>query len=288
MNDGAEFSHGEVIALLRALYTAASGMMAQQLNIDTVSHNLANVNTTGFKKGRVEFQDLLYTQVQPAARNETAGIAVGQGARLSSIQRIFPGGSLQASGGDFDLAIQGDGFFRVQQADGSVSYTRDGSFRLDAQRRLVTAEGDLLLGAKGPITIPAQATNVEIGMDGPVRYADNTKAAAASQAGNQTAAAQATVVIDRVQLAVFPNQAGMESLGNNLWGATGAAGRPTILGPGEKEAGTLAQGYLEGSNVQAVEEMVNLIMAQRAYEINSKVVQSADEMMGMANSLRRG
>lgn len=273
--------------MLRALYTAASGMMAQQLNIDTVSHNLANVNTTGFKKGRAEFQDLLYTQIQPPAKNEPVGISVGQGARLSSIQRIFSGGNLVA-GNDLDVAIQGNGFFRVRQADGSVAYTRDGAFHLDAQRRLVTAGGDLLLGAKGPITIPAEAENVEIGLDGTVRYADNAKAAAATQSGNPNAQAQATVIIDRIQLAVFPNPSGMEAMGNNLWNGTAAAGKSATMNPGDKEAGTLVQGYLEGSNVQAVEEMVNLVVAQRAYEINSKVVQSADEMMGMANSLRRG
>lgn len=270
--------------MLRALYTAASGMIAQQTNMDTVSHNLANVNTTGFKKGRAEFQDLLYTQLQSPVRADAAvGISVGQGARLSSVQRIFGGGSLQVTGEDYDVAIQGEGFFRVRRADGSIAYTRDGSFRLDGQRRLVTAGGDLLLGANGqPIIIPSEAADVEITAEGTVRYADNAKAADPNQA------AGATVVIGRIALAVFPNPAGLDAMGDNLWAATANSGQAQNMNPGDKGAGRLAQGSLEGSNVQAVEEMVNLIVAQRAYEINSKVAQSADEMMSMTNNLRRG
>lgn len=262
--------------MLRALYTAASGMAAQQYNMETVSHNLANANTTGFKKGRAEFQDLLYSQLQSPRRGEAAGITVGHGARLSSVQRIFSGGTLQATGGDYDVAIQGNGFFRVRKADGAFAYTRDGAFHLDAQRRLVTAQGDLVMGAKGPVTIPGGADKVEIGADGTIRYTDPTKAAA-----------EASTVLDRIQLAVFANPAGLEAQGDNLWLETAASGRPTLTGPGEREAGRLVQNHLEGSNVQSVEEMVNMIVAQRAYEINSKVVQSADDMMQLANNLRR-
>lgn len=262
-------------------------MVAQQTNIDLISHNLANVNTTGYKRGRAEFQDLLYTQIMPPARGENQGINIGQGARLSSIHRIMGGGTLQVTGGDYDLAISGGGFFQVQRPDGSIAYTRDGAFRLDAERRLVTVSGDLVLGNDGPITIPAEATEIAIGADGKITYQDVTKAATNENVTDPKAYQKATIEIGRIQLAVFPNATGLEALGENLWGATEASGEAATAAPGEKEAGRLVQGYLEGSNVQSVEEMVNLIMAQRAYEINSKVVQSADEMMQLANNLRR-
>lgn len=266
------FRHGEVISLLRAMHTAASGMVAQQTNIDTIAHNLANVNTTGFKRGRAEFQDLLYTQIQPPSRNQAVGINVGQGVRLSSLHRIFSGGDLQAGTGDYDVAIQGPGFFRVRRPDEGFAFTRDGAFQFDERRRLTTASGDIVMGARGPITVPVEATEVQIGTDGTVRYT--------TQDGPKEA--------DRIQLALFANPAGLESLGNNLWGATTASGQATLVGAGERESGKLVYGHLEGSNVKAAEEMVSLIMAQRAYEINSKVIQSADEMMSLTNNLRRG
>jgi len=259
--------------LLRSLYSAASGMLAQQVNIDTISNNLANVNTTGFKKGRAEFQDLLYANVRPPVAGD-AGIMVGQGSRLSSIHRIFAGGAMQVTGQAYDVAIQGPGFFRIQRADGNVAYTRDGSFHLDSDRHLATATGELLLGDAGPIAIPAKATNPEVTPEGVVRYSD-------AESGQ-------TVIIDRVKLAVFANPSGMASLGDNLWSATDSSGAALVSPAGAKEIGRIQQGYLEASNVQVVEEMVNLIVAQRAYEINSKAVQSADEMMAMANNLRRG
>jgi len=274
--------------LLRALFTAASGMVAQQTNMDTISHNLANVNTTGFKKGRAEFQDLLYTQIMPPARGENQGIVVGQGARLSSIHRIMNGGTLQVTGGDYDVAISGNGYFQVQRADGTVAYTRDGAFHLDAERHLATANGDLILGENGPITVPIEATDVTVGADGTVTYQDTALAATSKDGTASQGAQQATVAIGRIQLAVFPNAAGLEALGDNLWGTTANSGEATAAFPGDKEIGRLVQGYLEGSNVQSVEEMVNLIQAQRAYEINSKVIQSADEMLGLTNNLRRG
>ncbi|HWI65838.1 MAG TPA: flagellar basal-body rod protein FlgG [Symbiobacteriaceae bacterium] len=274
--------------MLRALFTAASGMVAQQTNIDTISHNLANVNTTGFKKGRVEFQDLLYTQIMPPARGENQGIVVGQGTRLSSIHRIMNGGTLQVTGGDYDMAISGAGYFQVQRPDGTVAYTRDGALHLDAERRLVTAQGDLVLGEDGPITIPIEASDITVGANGVITYQDTSKAATTADATDPQGYQQATVEIGRLHLATFVNPAGLEALGDNLWGATVNSGEPMLSVPGEKDAGRLVQGYLEGSNVQSVEEMVNLIMAQRAYEINSKVVQSADEMMALTNNLRRG
>lgn len=243
-------------------------MSAQQVNIDTISNNLANVNTTGFKKARAEFQDLLYTQLQSPVRQQAAGIAVGHGSRLSSVQRFFVGGSLQATGNDYDVAIQGSGFFRVQRADGTIAYTRDGAFRLDEQGQLVTSAGEVVLGATGPIKFGPGSDLVNIGPDGTVRQGDT--------------------VVGRISLALFANPAGLEAAGNNLWLETGASGNPRVANPGEPDAGGLVQFHLEASNVQTVEEMVNLIVAQRAYEINSKVVQSADEMMSLANNLRRG
>lgn len=263
--------------MLRSLYSAASGMVAQQLNMDTIANNLANVNTHGFKKARAEFQDLLYAQVQPPVGGESKGIAVGQGARLSGIHRLFSPGQAQVTGNPYDLAIHGAGFFRVRTADGSEAYTRDGSFKLDDQGRMVTANGDLLLGENGPITIPAKAKNVEVTADGVVRYVDPELTDGAP-----------AVVAERILLATFANPAGLEAAGNNLWRETAASGRPALATPGDRGAGVVAQNQLEGSNVQVVEEMVSLIVAQRAYEVNSKVVQSADEMMALANNLRRG
>lgn len=258
--------------MIRALYSAASGMLAQQTSMDTISNNLANVNTTGFKRARAEFQDLVYAHIRPPVDGD-AGIMVGQGTRLSSIHRIVGNGALVSTGNPYDMAIQGQGFFRVQRADGTELYTRDGAFHLDGQRRLATATGELLLGEQGPITIPADAVNPEVTQDGVIRYSDSKGR---------------SVVVDRVKLAVFANPSGMNSLGSNLWGAADASGQAALADAGSSEIGRITQGYLEGSNVQAVEEMVNLIMAQRAYEINSKAVQSADEMMGIANNLRRG
>lgn len=260
--------------VIRALYSAASGMIAQQTNIETVSNNLANVNTTGYKKGRSEFQDLLYAQVRPAVQGAAEpGLNVGQGTRLSSIHRIFSGGAMQVTGNPLDVAIQGEGFFRVRRADGTDAYTRDGSLHLDEKRRLTTANGDLVMSRTGPITIPADAAeNFEIGADGTIRY---TKDNQVNEVG-------------RISLTVFTNPAGLTPAGDNLWLQSDASGIGRGVFPGDRGAGRLAQNYLEGSNVQTVEEMVNLITAQRAYEINSKVVQSADEMMSLANNLRRG
>lgn len=272
--------------MLRALYTAASGMVAQQTNIDTISHNLSNVNTTGFKKGRAEFQDLLYTQIMPPARGENQGIVVGQGARLSSIHRMMGGGTLMVTGSDYDIAISGPGFFQVERPDGSIAYTRDGAFHMDGDRQLVTANGDVVLGENGPITIPLDATDITVGSDGVIAYQKSLTSSADATA-DPNGYKQATVEIGRLQLAVFTNPSGLEALGDNLWGPTANSGDPSLLSPADQEAGRLVQGYLEGSNVQSVEEMVNLIMAQRAYEINSKVVQSADEMLSLTNNLRR-
>lgn len=257
--------------MLRALWTAASGMNAQQAHVDTIANNLSNVNTAGFKRGRAEFQDLLYARLHPPLDSRGHSLSVGQGARLSGVNRIQTGGALEVTGSPSDLAIQGEGFFRIRRSDGSEAYTRDGSFRLDAQRRLTTATGDLLLGQSGPVTVPLESTTPEILANGSIRLGGD------AATGN-----------GQIMLAIFANPAGLETLGGNLLGATAASGALRTAVPGEGGAGHLVQGHLEGSNVQSVEEMIRLITAQRAYEINSRLLQSADEMMSAANNIRRG
>lgn len=259
--------------MIRALQTAASSMLANQQAIETTANNLSNVNTTGFKKGRAEFQELLYAQVQPAAEGKTPGLVIGQGVRLNQIHRIQDAGMLQPSENPYDLAIQGLGFFRIQQPDGTVAYTRDGAFSVDAQGRLATASGGLVLGQSGPIVIPADATNVSIKPDGFVEY--------------QSAEGK-TLVAGQITLALFTNPAGLTPVGHNLHAASTGASRPQVLTPGSQAAGKIVQKHLEASNVQTMEEMVNLMAAQRAYELNAKVIHSTDEMMSMANNLRRG
>jgi flagellar basal-body rod protein FlgG len=259
--------------MIRALYSAASGMIAQQANLEMVSNNLANVNTTGFKKSRAEFQDLLYAQVQAPIAGRSTGLEIGQGSRLSSLYRVLSGGALQVTGGTYDMAIQGDGFFRVQQENGTVAYTRDGAFHLDAQGRLASAGGGLVLGDNGPITIPAQAGNVQVTGDGNITYTD---------------AKGQTVTAAKLSLATFVNPTGLATIGDNLLTEQAASGQPRLVAPGAGGTGRLAQGTLEASNVDAAEEMINMMQAQRAYQLNSRVIQSADEMMSLANNLRRG
>jgi flagellar basal-body rod protein FlgG len=262
--------------MIRALFTAATGMTAQQLNIDTVSNNLANVNTTGFKRSRVDFQDLLYQTSRmpgaPTAQGVDAptGTQVGGGVRPASTQRIFTQGDFQRTDNPLDLVIEGDGFFQVLRADGSTAYTRAGSFRKDATGRLVNPDGFFL---QPEITIPDQATDISIGTDGIVSV---------TLAGNTTPQQVGTI-----ELARFVNPAGLNSIGRNLYLPTAASGTAVTGAPGSQGFGTLSQGYVEMSNVKVVEEMVNLIIGQRAYEAGSKAVQSADEMLQQANNLRR-
>ncbi|HHY93089.1 MAG TPA: flagellar basal-body rod protein FlgG [Firmicutes bacterium] len=260
--------------MIRALWTASSGMLAQQLNIDVISHNLANVNTAGFKKSRVEFQDLIYENIRgavptPLGGYTPTGLAVGHGVRPAATQRLFSLGNLQPTQNPLDVAIDGEGFFTVELPDGSVAYTRDGSFKLNGDGDLVTTDGYLV---QPGINIPQGAREVAVAPDGTVSYQDDT--------GEQTAG--------QLTLARFPNPAGLEALGRNLFRATQAAGYVEDgLIPGEQGCGTLSSGYLEMSNVQVVEEMVNMITAQRAYEIGAKAITAADEMLGVANNLRR-
>jgi flagellar basal-body rod protein FlgG len=261
--------------MIRALYTAASGMTAQQMNVDNIANNLANANTTGYKMRRTQFQDLMYqnvTQPGTAAGAQTTvptGLQVGLGTRSVANEIVLTEGSPSQTNNSLDLVIQGKGFFQVTMPTGEISYTRDGSFQLDKEGHIVTASGDLL---EPPITIPADAQNISIANDGTVSYTQ----------GIQTT----TVTGGQIQLALFQNPAGLNAVGGNLFTATDASGQPTIANPaGTEGAGSLLQGYLEQSNVSVVQEFINLIAAQRGYEANSKVVKAADEMYQQVNNI---
>src|SRR5271156_5615574 len=261
--------------MIRALYSAASGMNAQQTNIDNIANNLANANTNGFKMRRTQFQDLLYqSYLQPgtASGSQTvvpSGLQIGLGTRPASNEIIFTQGNFQETDNPLDLVIQGKGFFQVQLPNGSIAYTRDGGFQLNATGNIVTSSGNLI---EPQITIPAQAQSVTIAADGTVSY---------TQPG-QTA----SQVAGQIQLANFPNPAGLNSIGGNLFAQTDASGHPTVGNPGGPEGnGQLMQGYVEGSNVSVVEEFINMIVSQRAYEANSKVVTAANQMYQQINNV---
>jgi len=263
--------------MIRALYSAASGMNAQQLNVDNIANNLANANTNGYKSRRAQFQDLLYqTMSQPgsaASQNSTtpAGLQLGLGTRAASNEVIFTQGSFSQTDNPLDLVIQGNGFFQVLLPNGQLGYTRDGAFQLDKDGSLVTANGNLV---QPQITIPATAQSITIANDGTVSYT-LTGQSAAQKAG-------------QIQIAGFQNPAGLNSLGQNLYQPTDASGTATVASPGGQEGlGTLLQGYTEQSNVSIVQEFINLIVAQRAYEANSKVVKAADDMYQQVNNLKQ-
>jgi flagellar basal-body rod protein FlgG len=263
--------------MLRALYSAASGMTAQEINVDNIAHNLANANTAGFKMRRAQFQDLLYqTVIQPGASagQQTViptGLQLGLGTRASSNEIVFTQGAFTQTDNPLDMVIEGLGFFQVRRPSGELAYSRAGNFHLDRDGNVVTPEGDPLEPA---ITIPADAQAITIGKDGTVSYTQQGQSAA-QQAG-------------QVQLANFQNPAGLNSLGGNLYAPTDASGDATVGTPGGQEGmGNVMQGYVEGSNVSVVEEFINLIVAQRGYEANSKVVKAADDMYQQVNSLLR-
>ena len=262
--------------MMRGLWSAATGMSAQQTNIDVIANNLANVNTVGFKGARVDFQDLVYqTIVEPgAAATESTqvptGVQVGLGARYAAIQRLFSPGELRQTGNSLDLAIEGDGFFQIMLPDGRTAYTRDGAFKLDGQGRLVNSDGHPL---QPELAIPADATHITVGSDGTVSVT------VAGQAESQQ--------LGQITLAKFLNPAGLMSMGRNLLLPTAASGEALTASAGSDGTGTIGQGLLEMSNVNIIEEMVSMIVAQRAYEVNSKSIQVADEMLAMANSLHR-
>jgi len=249
-------------------------MEAQQMNLDVIANNLANVNTSGFKKSSIQFQEMMYdTAKAPGASTSDSstaptGVQVGYGAKPVATERDFSQGNMQQTGNTYDIAIQGSGFYKLTLPDGSNAYTRDGSFLVNSDGQIVTNQGYILTGAG---TIDPKATNVAIGSDGTISATVNG----------------ATVKISPITISNFPNPEGLNSLGQNLYQETQASGN-AVDGqtPGTNGLGTLAQGYIETSNVQVVEEMVNMIQAQRAYEINSKAIQASDDMMSMANNMR--
>lgn len=254
--------------MMKSLWISKTGMDAQQTHLDVVSNNLANVSTTGFKRARVAFEDLLYQNVRQAGANSSqqtqlpTGLQVGTGVRPVATPRVFTQGNLQQTGNSLDVAISGQGFFQISMPDGTTAYTRDGSFHLDANGALVTSNGFALSPA---ITIPAAAQSITIGQDGTVSIT------LAGQAAPQT--------VGSIQLANFTNPAGLESKGMNLFIETAASGTASANTPGTNGLGLLNQSYLETSNVNVVEELVTMIQTQRAYEINSKAIQTSDQML---------
>jgi flagellar basal-body rod protein FlgG len=262
---------------MRALHTAATGMMAQELNVQVISNNIANMRTTGYKRQRAEFQDLLYEQVnrvgtQTSSQNTIlpAGIELGSGVKTVGTPRLMTQGSMVQSGKNYDLAIRGEGFFKILLPDGRTSYTRDGSFELDAQGRLVTVQGNVL---QPSITIPQNATSVTINSQGQVQV---------TQPGTTT-----PNTVGQIELALFVNKAGLQSMGDNLYLETPASGQPQNGTPNVDGFGNLQQGYLEQANVEAVNEITDLIAAQRAYEMNAKVITAADQMLSSTSGMMR-
>ncbi len=262
----------------RALRSAASGMYAQQLNIEVISNNIANINTTGFKKNKAEFQDLMYQDVQinplttetPGVyENSSASIQIGDGVKPASTAKNFAQGDVTATNNQLDLAIQGDGFFQVRKPDGTFVYTRDGSFKINADGTLVTSSGYTL---DPDITVNQDTLSLSISRDGTVE---------SEEAGGGSSS------LGNIELVKFINPGGLKALGDNLYAETSESGTPLPGTPGADGFGEIHQGYLEASNVDIVQEMVSMITAQRAYEINSKTVQTVEEMMQMANQLKR-
>lgn len=261
--------------MLRTLNIAASGMAAQETNLEAVSNNIANANTVGYKRQRMEFQDLLYQTVRApgtatgAGQQSPSGLQVGNGVRIVGSTRSFEQGTMQITSNPMDVAIEGRGFLVVQRPDGTLAYTRAGALQTDGDGRIVTPEGAPL---DPTLTVPPDSTGIAISADGKVM---------ASVPGEQ-----APVEIGQITIATFVNPGGLQALGHNLYSATAASGEPQVGAPGSDGRGTLLQGSLEQGNVNVVEEMIGLISAQRAYEINSKVITAADEMLRAASQLK--
>jgi flagellar basal-body rod protein FlgG len=260
--------------MMRGLWTAATGMACQQNNIDVVAHNLANVNTSGFKKSRVNFQDLMYQNMQTAGSSTASGgqlpvgIQVGMGSKVVSVEKLFSQGDYAQTKNQFDLAIEGRGFFKLID-NGKEVYTRSGAFKLDKEGNICDAHGNRL---QPEFAVPAKTVNVTIETGG--------KLVASGSDGKELGSVQ-------IQLFDFPNTAGLNSIGQNLLIPSEASGDPVQGNPGTDQFGTVMQGYLEMSNVDVVEEMINMIMAQRAYEMGGKVIHAGDEMLQLANNLKR-
>jgi len=262
--------------MIRSLWASATGMKAQALNLDVISNNLANVSTAGFKKSRAEFQDLLYETIRPAGTSSSqstqvpTGIQLGHGTRPSTVLKIFSQGDLEHTKNELDLAIEGGGFFQIATPNGETAFTRDGGFKLDSEGRIVNPDGFAL---EPEISIPTDTVSISVGMDGTVSVL---------QAGETT-----STEVGTIELARFVNSAGLISMGKNLYSTSEASGDAMTGTAGEEGLGTIAQGFLERSNVTVVEEMVSMITAQRAYEANSKSIQTADEMLAIANNVKR-
>ena len=259
----------------RIMHTASSGMTAQQLNVDNIANNLANVNTPGYKKSRIEFQDLLYQTVRPAG-SETLGeteapteLQVGCGTRPVATTKLYSQGEIVETGNPLDMAIQGDGFFQIRLPDGTEAYTRDGSFKISEDGKIVNSDGFIL---EPEITIPLDTVGIVISRDGLM----------SAYISGVTEPQE----IGQIELVKFINPAGLKNIGHNLYQRTPASGEYTFGNPATEGFGSVEQMYLETSNVDVVEEMVNMIVAQRAYEINSKVIKTADDMMALTNRLK--
>jgi flagellar basal-body rod protein FlgG len=262
---------------MRALHTAATGMMAQELNVQVISNNIANMRTTGYKRQRAEFQDLLYehvrrvgTQTSDQGNQLPAGVELGAGVKTVGTPRLMTQGTLVQSGKDYDIAIRGEGFFQITLPDGRTAYSRDGSFELDSQGRIVTAQGNVLSPG---LTIPQNATGVTINAQGQVQ----------ATLPGQTA----PTVVGQIQLAMFINKAGLQGIGDNLYLETPSSGAPQVGNPNQDAFGNLQQGNLEQANVEAVSEISDLIAAQRAYEMNAKVITATDQMLQSTSQMLR-
>jgi len=262
--------------MIKGMRTAATGMTAQQMNIDNIANNLANVNTTGFKRSKVEFQDVLYQNYRQAGTTSAVGatipnnLAIGYGVKPVATAREFSVGDFSPTGNPLDLAISGNGFFQVEMPDGTLSYTRDGSFKISPEGEIVTADGFRVVP---DITLPEDTTAVSVSIDGVISV--------------KIVGSEDPQEVGNLELARFINPAGLSAVGHNLFIETPASGEPILGTPTQEGLGKIEQGYLELSNVRVVDEMVNMIVAQRAYEINSKVIQTGDEMTQIANNLRR-
>ncbi len=260
--------------MMNSLNISKTGMQAQQTQLDVISHNLANVSTSGFKRGTAIFEDLIYQNLRQAGGNTSeqselpTGLQIGLGVRTVATARTYTQGNLQQTSNSLDVAINGGGFFQIEMPDGTTAYTRDGTFQVNSQGQLVTSSGYRVLGG---VTIPADARSVTIGADGVVSVIAGTSSAP-QQAGT-------------IDLATFINPAGLEPRGQNLFTETLASGNPTTGTPGTEGLGQVMQGYLEGSNVNVVQELVNMIQTQRAYEMNSKAIQTSDQMLQRLSQL---
>jgi flagellar basal-body rod protein FlgG len=262
--------------MIRALWTAGTGMNVQQINLDVISNNIANVNTNGYKRSRADFQDLMYQTMRlqgtksDGGNQVPTGIQIGHGAKLAAVQKVFIQGDFQETQNELDIAVEGSGFLQVAMPSGEKAYTRAGSFKRDSDGKIVTSDGYSL---EPNITVPNNTVAISIKSDGTI----------SAKISNQSDPQQ----IGKIELANFPNPSGLKSMGKSLFMETDASGTATTSKPGENGLGTLLQGYLEMSNVNVMQEMISLIVGQRAYEVNSKAIQAADEMLQMANNVRR-